>query len=664
LGSSIDYASSGDNIADIFEAMRGQADLHVALRADADWERPPEPGEQLRLGGASRLVIEAGRVKGVQIENINIDAIRQHLSGDISLVAGRKPWLVARLVSERLDLTEVLTWKPESAGTADPVDVPAVLRDLGEVNVSFTGGAVDMMGTPLRNVILELSSKRDHVDFERLDFEFEGSHVEGRLALNRENDLAVLKASATVTGLRLDDFLQADAIAEAQPLSGSIQLAGRGTRLNEIASSLRARLLLSGQATAPRRQLQADLQRLPQGFRADIESLAWNDSELTGSVLYHDTSPALLEVTVGSGTLDLRPWEERLAQETGSSDINEPSTPFSRAARVSSQLVSGLLSTPKQMLSASPEATPRDRFFSDKPLDTSQLSGREARISGQLESILSSEGIARDLEFDIASQDGSITATISAGFLNGGSARAELDIDTTTQAVPGVRVKTSFKDVHRNPEQKDSPRTGFLDLHSRGSSEAELAANLNGTGYLELGRGPLKYGRMTLLSTDVATGMFRRLLPGTARKQPELRCGITLGTFTDGIGITPYGYAVRTNTANLLGNIEVDLREEQLLMQFRSRSREGAGLSLANAFSATVNISGPLNNPKIVPNTGGMLFRGWAAFMTAGISMLGESMYNRTLASTNPCEDIRAMIRKNICAGDTPAAASPLVCPP
>ena len=425
---------------------------------------------------------------------------------------------------------------------------------------------------------------------------------------------------------------------------------------------MQARIELGGQSGGNRRRIHADVERVAQGLSANIRSLQWDGSEIQGTVLYHDSSPDSLAITIEGGTLDIRPWELNSEAAGPLLVLAEDATPFARAAAASSQLVGKILTVPKQLLSASPGASTTGKYFSEEPIDMSYLSGYEADISGHLGTILSVEGTAKKLKFDLALNQGKLNASTDVGFLNGGSVAAELMVDSAL-VVPTVEFIVSFKDVHRHPQQLDSPRTGFFSLHSRGVTQAELAANLNGLSYLELGKGPLDVGNTSLLTADMATGVFRTLIPGMAKKEPELRCAISLATFTDGIGITPYGYAARTDTANLMGKVEVDLGQEQILMQIRSRSRDGIGLSLNNAFSSTVNIKGPLSKPSIMPNTTGLLFRGWAAFMTAGMSVLGESMFNRTLASTNPCNEIRKAIRENLCKGAAPVSTSPIVCP-
>jgi hypothetical protein len=104
------------------------------------------------------------------------------------------------------------------------------------------------------------------------------------------------------------------------------------------------------------------------------------------------------------------------------------------------------------------------------------------------------------------------------------------------------------------------------------------------------------------------------------------------------------------------------LIKERIELKFDSRSRQGAGLSVGNVFSNTVRLQGPLTNPKIVPNTTALLWRGWAAVMTAGLSVVGESVLKRALVAESPCKNIREEIRESVCGGDDPVT-SPMVCP-
>jgi hypothetical protein len=138
---------------------------------------------------------------------------------------------------------------------------------------------------------------------------------------------------------------------------------------------------------------------------------------------------------------------------------------------------------------------------------------------------------------------------------------------------------------------------------------------------------------------------------------------VTVALFKDGNGVTPYGFALRTNQANVLGRIHIDLGKETMAMSVDSRGRQGAGISVGSIFSNTIEIKGPLTDPHIVPNATGLLWRGWAAFMTAGLSVVGESMIKRVLASEDPCPPIKRLITEDLCPRNPIAASSEMVCP-
>jgi hypothetical protein len=222
----------------------------------------------------------------------------------------------------------------------------------------------------------------------------------------------------------------------------------------------------------------------------------------------------------------------------------------------------------------------------------------------------------------------------------------------------------TFRNLRGDLIKASFPRSGYVNLTSRGNSQAELASNVSGLVYLELGAGPMDYSKMMLLTADVASSAFEILIPGIDKQPQRLECGVTLGVFKDGIGATPYGYAARTHQANLVGKLELDLRKELLHMSFSSSSRKGMGISVGNVFSNTVEIEGPLTDPKIIPNATGLLWRSWAALMTGGLSVVGESVLKRALSSENPCYSVQKHIRKDFCGSGDPATASPLVCPP
>jgi hypothetical protein len=202
-----------------------------------------------------------------------------------------------------------------------------------------------------------------------------------------------------------------------------------------------------------------------------------------------------------------------------------------------------------------------------------------------------------------------------------------------------------------------------VSLQSRGRSQAEIAANANGLVFLELGRGPFDYGNSALLTANLATTLFQTLIPGIHRQQHQLECGVALALVQDGVANTPFGFALRTNQADMVANLTANLGTETLEMNVDARGRQGLGISVGSVFSNTVRVRGPLNNPGIVPNPTGLALRTWAAVSTGGLSILGEAMLRRIWASDNPCNSVRRIIVEQFCPTNPVAASSPMVCP-
>ena len=115
--------------------------------------------------------------------------------------------------------------------------------------------------------------------------------------------------------------------------------------------------------------------------------------------------------------------------------------------------------------------------------------------------------------------------------------------------------------------------------------------------------------------------------------------------------------------ANLVGHLGVDLGRETLEMSVESRSREGLGISVGNVFSNTVQIRGPLRNPRIVPNPTSIAWRAWAAVSTGGLSILGENLLRRIGASSTPCMSLKRVLVEQLCPINPIAASSEMVCP-
>ncbi len=660
----IELEVEAGTVKEVFTDSSGLAQLDIELREDGDWSRAGRENENIRFNGQTRLAVEGDRIVGIQLEQIDIESLEQDLTGSLSLIATRDPVMVADLTSERLNIDTITDWIPESPAAADEKGVLDFLRDTTAGQVKLHVDRLTWMDRNFDDLVVELDSKPGFFSVENLGFEYRDAAVAGGLTLVWDDErTARLDASASINNLRMLEILD---IEEQRirdnlgaPLAGNLRLKGSGQTLQELLAALDGELLLDSTDDAEQNPERLDITFVRQvdGGQINFRQLKLAGSELQGSLKTTLGSPTHYDLQLAGGTLDLTPWELAQKPTTNNGDQN-PNMMEQTAATAR-----GLLGFAAQVLGRKDRPTEaEERIFNSAPLDLNPLRENSLSVRGSLGRLYSGALVAEDLEIDLDLGDGMITLAAKAAQANGGPVvlNAAFDGNATPYA---LSLDAKGEGFHKSPAQANYPTSLHGILSSNGGSEAELAANLNGQIFIELGRGPVDYGGLNFLTADVATSMIRTLIPGAKDRPPEVRCGVSFMQIQDGVGITPFGYAVQTRSANLLGGVEVNLVEETIRVRFRSRSRQGAGISIGNTFASTVELAGPLGDPRIVPNTPGLLFRGWAAFMTAGLSVLGESVMNRVLASEDPCRPVRQQIQAQVCNTDQVLASSPLACP-
>ena len=664
----IDFESAGNGLANIFLALRGKAALNMEFRSDNDWSRATSDEERLQYTGDAALIIRDERILGLQIDKLDIDSIQQDITGSVSIEAEREPWLKASFEAEKLDVNGLLELMPDPAKQGGQGDLLASARQLGAASIALQAKSVTLQDIPLTDLTVQVSSGNDLFSIDRLDFAMDGQPLQSSAKVSWKGSKAAFSAQAKLSDFDLDRFLIYNPDLVHVPVSGSLSLSSEGETTADVLANLQGHVSLAAdegqtdKSEKSRRQVEMQITRIPDGMRAQINKLVLGRNELAGSVEFHRGTPPALEVKVDGGEIWLNAWEDSAAAAQKQVAKKQDGSAIAEAASKSAKFLGSVLRSPARLLSGPGEAAPGDKMFSNKPLPLAAMKKYNANITGQLEAIHSNEGTARDLKLTAKLKDGSLNVDMTVGNINRGNGAGTLALDTRP-ATPTANLEWSFENIHGTPDAPGVPSSGYINVSSFGASSAELASHLTGQAYLELGRGPFDYARDSLLTAEVASTMMQALIPGVDKKQPELQCGVALAVFKDGAGVTPYGYALRTDKANLIGRIEVDLKKELLQMQIDSRSREGVGISVSSVFSNTVRITGPLSDPEIVPDTVSILWRGWAAFMTAGLSVVGESVIKRALSSENPCLAVKKQIHKDMCGADQPLSKSALACP-
>ena len=214
---------------------------------------------------------------------------------------------------------------------------------------------------------------------------------------------------------------------------------------------------------------------------------------------------------------------------------------------------------------------------------------------------------------------------------------AELAIDMSAR---DLRVNIASGDVD-DPEQV--PPVGLsASLRSRGSSPRALAAGANGSVLFTQGGGRIDNSVMDMASGGILAQLFGALNP-MAKEEPFTKwdCTVVRLNVENGLGeLSPMlGQAEKLT---IVGAGKIDLRSEELDIEFNTKPRTGVGLTADMFVTPFVKVSGTLAQPGIGMNKSGTLLAGGAAVLTGGMSLLAKGVADRATAEGDQCAEALA----------------------
>ncbi len=666
--------AAGDSWQATFESLAADTSLQLETWPSDEAAASGAAAETYSLEAALRLLVDDTSIQGLKLDVSSLSSPRLDLQGAATVALNRQPQIQISLTGDRLDLDSALAAlggskevdaTPTQAGSDDFL---VSLLELPTADFRLDLQQVTWRTYTAEDLTLALTSAPGRFKLTRLDFQLAGAKIVSTGGLDRQVDAAqgstvLMNAEMGLANLYLRKLLPETTMLPKNslrlPMSGSVSLTGEGTTFTDIFSGLTGHIRLDDNlANQGDERVAVSFERNANAGQVRINEFDLAGSRLQGDITIRKEELNTYKANLQGERIDLRPWESLVQHlnETADNTVGETS-----ALVQSASFVKGALGFVGSMVGVRDDGTAATRLFSSEPISVEPLSTHRIEVDANVDHLISDGLIAEDVSLHSALADGRFDVEAKAVNLNGGGVKVKAAFDSTSTPY-AAQLSAMLDGVHKDPEEKLSPLTVDANFTSEGVSQAALAANLNGTGYVALGRGQLNIEGMALLSADVATSALRTLIPGAKTKPPELRCAVTVLQAAEGHLGTPFGYAARTGTANLLGGMDIDLSKELITLKFKSQSRDGVGISIGNAFSGSVEVGGPLSNPQILPNTPGLLLRGWAAFATAGLSVVGESVLNRALASNDPCAAIQEEIRKRFCPAGQPLAGSRLAC--
>jgi len=92
-----------------------------------------------------------------------------------------------------------------------------------------------------------------------------------------------------------------------------------------------------------------------------------------------------------------------------------------------------------------------------------------------------------------------------------------------------------------------------------------------------------------------------------------------------------------TEQITILSGGQIDLETEEIALEFQTKVRKGIGISASMVINPFIKLGGTLAAPTIELDPAGVAFSGSVAVATAGLSIIGKSLFDRFLGNRDPC---------------------------
>ncbi len=603
----VTFTGAGQTLQEVISSA--VADLDLGLAGEG-WRNP------LQLTATATTFVDENYLVGGRLDSLSLATAATKLKGEASIAIHGDPVVAVSLSTDEFDVTPLFSL-PSRSESDNKTTFMDALKALPPLSLDVAADQLTWEMDKFER--FELSVKNSAEAFTgRVSAAHPDGTATSTIRIGLADDAMQLQMQGEVAGLRLKRFVGPLALDKPVPLGGDFEVTGTGSSLAGLAASLAGHFNLDGPQSPDidqRRHINVALSRDDTGARADIHQLVIGRNEVSGSL--------------------------RVAPIPGDRSL------------VSVNLAGGSV-----FFQADDEAKPQDataRLFSEMPINFGVLEVVDLDVTGKLDLLETPWFNAAELTLSGERRDNRITASVAGG-LNGGRGNVDLRVDAIDQA-PTLSLNMELRDVTGRSEEEVSARSASIALTGEGDNLASIAGSLDGTVYMEMGRGPLAVSGLNILTGDIARTVIRSLLPG-AREEQKLRCAVAMMEFSDGIGAAPFGFAAQTNRANLVGQLSLDLKKERMKVGFSSRSRRVTGLSVGDLFSNTIALDGPITKPKIVPKPGSAVLRIGAALATGGFSVLGESLFNQMINSSDPCGVVQQKVKEKYCSAESP----PFVC--
>ncbi|WP_404380637.1 AsmA family protein [Caenispirillum salinarum] len=290
------------------------------------------------------------------------------------------------------------------------------------------------------------------------------------------------------------------------------------------------------------------------------------------------------------------------------------------------------------------------RLFADTPLPLAGLKAADANVELAVSRLVLPDGMAlADVTGKVSLSNGRLMVAPASARAGGGTVRAEVTLDASSEAAPAVALTLRTEDVMlgrvlaevgQGDLIQEGPADVRLDLTGRGGSVAAIMGSLDGAAVVSVGQGTINNDAVRSWTQDIALRLIDSLNPFASKdKYTVLQCGVVNLSLQNGVATSDRGIAVQTPKFHVTGSGTVNLGTETLDMAVKTGVREGAGLATAN-LANLVRLRGPLTDPTLAVDPLGAArtaVSAGAAIASGGLSLLAEQVIERTAEPEDVC---------------------------
>ena len=221
-----------------------------------------------------------------------------------------------------------------------------------------------------------------------------------------------------------------------------------------------------------------------------------------------------------------------------------------------------------------------------------------------------------------------------------GTERFALDLEAS-----GLRLGLAA--VEDQDPETIAPIDVLASLSGGGETYRQLAASLKGRIRAVQGSGKIAHSGLEFFLSNLFFELFNMLNPFAGKSEfTNLDCGVLALNIEDGIVTTVAPFVWQTEQVTIISGGKVDLGSEKLDMGFNTKVRKGIGISTGMVVNPFIKLGGTLSSPTIELDPTGTAVSGSIAVATAGLSLIGKSLWDRFFSTSDPCGKTLEQIEK------------------